>query len=108
MGLERSILLDISLGKLYWFKDFNARIVVVGDYSSYLKEIGDTVLHHTDPVDESLPKVANSLIKALEIYESKYDQIQAAFISNRIKRTPNIEDYFLNHATDSSLQKYWA
>lgn len=100
--------LEVSLGHLYWFKDFMPRIVVVGDYSSYLKETENIILHHTDSVNESLPKVANTLVKSLEIFESNYDQIKSEFINCRIKRTPNFESYILNRATDSNLKKYWA
>ncbi len=105
---RRDQYLDISLGHLYWFKDFMPRIVVVGDYSSYSHEIDRLKKTNEDFLKSVVSKIGETLPDAMEIYKDRYNLIFEGYIKKRSRLVDNFEEYLIGKATDQSLNKYWA
>ncbi len=69
--------LEVELGHLYWFKDVMPRVIVLGDYGSYVSEFKR--LKQDEPL--FLSKVAETIRDtfdcALSTYEARYDDVLA-------------------------------
>ena len=96
------------VGKLYWFKDFMPRIVVVGDYSSYLKEIGRSkiiviLIQLMNPCQKQGKFIDQSFAK---VYESKYDQSTSSnLLVTVLNEHPILRIIFLIMQHDSNWRK---
>jgi hypothetical protein len=69
--------LEVELGHLYWFKDVMPRVIVLGDYGSYvseLKKLKQDEPHFLSKVAETIRDTFDS---ALRTYEARYDDVLA-------------------------------
>jgi len=101
--------LDVSLGKLYWFKDVMERIVVIGDYSSYERRITTSAMDCLENENEVFTIIASTLKNALQTYNEKYDDIYENYRVSRGRRSGiNIDEYIGNEVKLSELHKFKA
>lgn len=101
--------LDISLGKLFWFKDVMKRVVVIGDYSNYEGTITHSAMATLGSDVAIFETVALSLKDALQTYNEKYVEIYHDFRVSRSKRGGiNIDDYIGSEVELFELQKFKA
>jgi len=101
--------LDVSLGKLFWFKDVMERVVVIGDYSNYDERITYSAMSTLGSDIAIFEAIASSLKGALNAYNEKYSEFYQDFRVSRSKRGGiNIDEYIGEEVELSELQKYKA
>ena len=101
--------LEVSLGKLFWFKDVMERIVVIGDYSNYDERITYSAMLTLGSDIAIFEAIASSLKDALNVYNEKYSEFYQDFRVSRSKRSGiNIDEYIGEEVELSELQKYKA
>ena len=101
--------LDVSLGKLFWFKDVMERVVVIGDYSSYDRRITWDAMSKLGSDIAIFEVIASTLDNALAIYDKSYAKIFEGFRVSRSKRNGiNIDDYIGKEAVLNDLNKFKA
>ena len=100
--------LEVSLGHLFWFRDVMKRVVVIGDYSNYKKEITWNAIDKMGS-EKVLQIIAGSLDDAIALYSKDYKSIYQDFRISRAKANRiNIDDYIGKEAYIEELQKYRA
>lgn len=101
--------LDVSLGKLFWFKDVMERVVVIGDYSSYDRKITWDAMNKLGSDIAIFEAIASSLGNALAIYDESYKKIFKSYLVSRSKRNGiNISEYIGKEAMLNDLSKFKA
>ena len=101
--------LDVSLGKLFWFKDVMERVVVIGDYSNYDERITYSAMSTLGSDIAIFEAIASSLKGALNTYNEKYSEFYQDFRLSRSKSGGiNIDEYIGEEVELSELQKYKA
>ncbi len=101
--------LDVSLGKLFWFKDVMERVVVIGDYSSYARKITWDAMSKLGSDIAIFEAIASSLDKAITIYDERYTKIFEGYRVSRSKRGGiNIDEYIGSEVEISELGKFKA
>jgi hypothetical protein len=101
--------LDVALGHLHWFKDVMPRVVVIGDYSSYKREITFKAIDTIGSESKVMEIIANSLEQSILIYREHYTDIFEGFRKSRaISRGINIDDYIGKEVTSNELIKFEA
>tara|TARA_R110002124_G_C8951432_1_gene513350 strand:+ start:1086 stop:1553 length:468 start_codon:yes stop_codon:yes gene_type:complete len=101
--------LDVSLGKLFWFKDVMERVVVIGDYSNYEERITYSAMSSLGSDVAIFEAIAESLKGALKTYTVKYKEIFQDFRVSRSKRGGiNIDKYIGAEVGLADLQKFKA
>ena len=101
--------LDVSLGKMFWFKDVMERVVVIGDYSNYDEKITYSAMSTLGSDIAIFEAIALSLKDALKTYNEKYQEIYQDFRVSRSNRGGiNIDEYIGAEVKLSDLQKFRA
>ena len=76
--------LDVDLGHLYWFKDVMPRFIVVGNYSSYSKEIQNISESDENYLVKVANAIASTLPSAIAVYEERYEKILSVRIPAKL------------------------
>lgn len=100
--------LEVSLGHLYWFRDVMPRVIVLGDFSSYVK-FDPYDQFKRDGLDKTLIEIQESFDHALGVYRSRYPEILHARLHP--KKSKYIKEYLLalgEEVTDEELKEYIA
>jgi hypothetical protein len=101
--------LDVSLGKLFWFKDVMERVVVIGDYSNYDERITYSAMSSLGSDVAIFEAIAESLKDALKMYKEKYQEIFRDFrVSRSARGGINIDEYIGAEVGLADLQKFKA
>lgn len=101
--------LDVSLGKLFWFKGVMERVVVIGDYSNYEESITYSAMSSLGSDVAIFEAIAESLKEALKIYTEEYENIFQDFRVSRNKGGGiNIDEYIGAEVEITDLQKFKA
>ena len=69
--------LEVELGHLYWFKDVMPRVIVLGDYGSYVPEIKKLQQDDSRYLTKIAETIRDTIESALSTYEQRYEQILA-------------------------------
>jgi len=77
--------MEMSLGHLFWFKDVMPRVIVIGNYTSYVSEVGKLVESDNDYLKKVVNTVSRTIGKAVTVYEKKYEHILSGHINKRSK-----------------------
>lgn len=86
--------LEVSLGRLFRFKDVMERVVVIGDYSNYEKRITPDAIDEIGSDIKVLKIIASSLKDGIALYKTEYERIFQDFRVSRSKRGGiNIDEY---------------
>ena len=100
---------DANLGHLFWFKDVMPRVVIIGDYSSYDREIKWDSIKSEGDIQKTLSRIAETLSSAMIKYESYYTDIFQDFRVSRGRRNGiNIDEYIGKEVDEESLRQYMA
>ncbi len=69
--------LEVELGHLYWFKDVMPRVIVLGDYGSYVTEFKNLKPDAPDFLTKVAEPIRDSFDIALRTYEARYANVLA-------------------------------
>jgi hypothetical protein len=98
---------DANLGRLFWFKDVMPRVVVIGDYSSYDREIKKDSIRSEGDIQKTLSRIAETLSSAMAKYEAYYTEIFQSFRVSRGQRPGiNIDEFIGKEVDEESLRQY--
>ena len=98
---------DANLGRLFWFKDVMPRVVVIGDYSSYDREIKWDSIRSEADIPKAISRIADTLPSAMIKYETYYAEIFQSFRVSRGKtKGLNIDEYIGKEVDAQSLKQY--
>ena len=100
--------LDICLGHLYWFRDVMPRVIILGEYSSFV-DFDPYERFKTDGLDGALSLVRDSFDRALEIYRACYEDLLQAKLQP--KKEKYVKEYLMalgKEVQDEELEEYFA
>ncbi|PIE89448.1 MAG: hypothetical protein CR997_10785 [Acidobacteria bacterium] len=66
--------LEVNLGHLYWFRDVIPRVIILGDYSSYVS-FDPYEMFKSEGLAKTLKAINSSFDKSLEKYKLHYSEI---------------------------------
>ena len=69
--------LEVELGHLYWFKDVMPRVIVLGEYGSYVTEFKKLKSDDPDFLTKVAKTIRDSIDCALRTYEARYVDVLA-------------------------------
>ncbi|MEP5764753.1 MAG: hypothetical protein ABJ308_09165 [Halieaceae bacterium] len=99
--------LEVSLGRLYWFKDVMERVVVIGDYSHYESTITPSAMSTLGSDETIFSAISSSLESALDIYRDNYAKIYEDFrVTRSMRGGINIDEYIGPEVAISELEKF--
>jgi len=100
--------MEIDLGHLHWFKDVMPRFIVLGNYSSYCKEIDKLKEDDEKYLEQVAMTIADTIQDAIAIYNEKYDRIIKRYSERRNKYSAVFNNHLGNEVTDEELSEYVA
>ncbi len=101
--------LDVSLGRLHWFRDVMPRVAVIGDYSNFDSGIIPSSINGQEDIRPVFETVAKTLEAAIETCERDYETVFEDFrVSRSRSRNLNIDKFIGLEVKDSELTEYIA
>ena len=103
----RDMYLEVELGHLYWFKDFMPRVIILGSYNSYVKEINKFDPSSIEDLKPIVKLIDKTIDEAINIYNNTYENILSKYIQP--KKQPYTKEFSLhlgNEVNEKELSKY--
>jgi hypothetical protein len=103
---RRDQYLELDLGHLYWFRDVMPRVIVLGNYSAYCREIDSIKSSDDNYLVNVADTVVSTLQNAISVYTERYEQILSGHLEKKSKYANVFLKHLGNEVSDAELSTY--